>query len=908
MRKSIAIAATLVAGASATTVGAYTVPTTYFGSDTLFVVTQTSITDTPGLGAGLAGNYLAGGSGAGQGAMAVSGAASTAGQLTAPMSKMMTNGVCNALTGTNGSAATNASGIVIGMDAVDLLSSVTSGGASSCNGTSGVNPPTSGVGQGSAYSGTAGVFTGSTTNQNWKWILALLYGGLDLSPGAPSSPDCNSQARQNLVANWSLLFQNGCANGAAACGDTAHKAGGATTAMWHAFRRDDASGTSDVFSAIIGLQTWLGGGPSGSSNNGFGASPYCNAMNWDTNVVTNGTGTAVNCAAGAFDQFVGPGGIVDPSSKCQFADFKSGDLKTAETCGAAGSGNHRSPPVGAYGYYPDYLTSRGTLNAQGVQTALGTPAAGQPGWDVLPTSFQDNDPIRRTCIGTTVLNPASSSEEVCNTDGKLGVVLAIPSSDFIPTTSHAPVQYPDNKCTGTYYEGLAPNLLVCAPARTSTHAGECPNGDALFAGTQCATPVDDSTSTVTSQCLNNKSPTATITTRNVNTLPTASVLALDARVHNLFMYDGTVAGQQPVLISETIQNGKSTPPAVDFAGGMGRIHTVATIKVSGAPTNIGCQLTDATDQINCLVQADPCSVGYAGDGGKTFSERANGACAYLTTTGGLHLCQASGSTYVNGSGGTCPVACTTIGTTSPAVVSDAIRMDQVYPTSAAVLALGQQTTEYQIGRKLYFNSIVGFDNSLLQSGNPEGQLALGEFETNESNIAPILTGIGYFPLAGATSNATFNQPFCEDFNEQTVCNPVGTQCSTTVACKAGQTCTSTTATPGLCGTTCNNTTPCTGNLVCTSTTATNGACVTATNVNGCTGNSTAVAAYSASGTVPAATTPPVGGSICGDGNIDPFEECDDGVLNGTGGDTCSSTCRCSGTTSYENTGSGYHCQ
>src|SRR5580698_3379019 len=224
MRKSIAIAATLVVGASATTVGAYSVPTTYFGSDTLFVVTQDAISETPGLGASLVPNYLAGGSGAGQNTMAAATVAAAL-QQTAPMSKMMTNGVCNALGGLNGNLATNASGIVIGMDAVDLLSAAAAGGSTSCNGATD-NGSADNTGFGAAYSGTTGVFTGSNANQNWKWTLALLYGGLDLSPGASSTPDCNSTARANLVANWSLLFETGCANGASICQDAAHKAGG----------------------------------------------------------------------------------------------------------------------------------------------------------------------------------------------------------------------------------------------------------------------------------------------------------------------------------------------------------------------------------------------------------------------------------------------------------------------------------------------------------------------------------------------------------------------------------------------------------------------------------------------------------------------------------------------------------
>ncbi len=617
-----------------------------------------------------------------------------------------------------------------------------------------------------------------------------------------------------------------------------------------------------MFSALIGLQTWLGGGPNGATYNGFGISPYCNALNWDANIVSNGSGTAVTCTKvggqGPNDQFVGPGGVIDPASKCTVVSQKAADLKVGETCGAAGSGNHRMPPANAYGTNPD--------------PNVGGAANGPTAWDVLPTAFQDNDPIRRTCIGNSTGNTLSEAEEVCNIDGKLGVVLAIPSSDFLPTTTNSPVQYPVNQCSGTYYEGLAPNVLSCAPKGTTTHSGQCPNGDALFSGNQCETPVDDSNaSAVTSQCLNGKTPAAPIKER-------PSTVSLDGRVHNLAVYDGTVTGKKPIFVSETIQNGKAAPPKVDFMGGMGRIHTVATIYDktvnSGKPTNVGCQLTDATDQINCLVQADPCSVGYAGDGGKTFSERANGACTFLTTTNGGNLCAVSGTGFTNGSGGPCPAACTLSrhdGTS--ALVTESVRIDQVYPNSAAVLALGQQSNEYQIGRKLYFNSLVGFNAIAGSTGDPGalGELALAEFETNEANIAPILAPIGYFALAGSNPTTgndaagvpfnAFNAPFCEDFNEQTVCGASGNT--------------------DACG-----------------------------NVNACGGNAAAVAQYAASGSVPAATTPPSVGPVCGDSKIDPFEECDDGASNGVGSDKCSTTCRCSGTTSFENVGdgTGWHCQ
>src|SRR5580704_10152799 len=439
MRKSIAIATALVVGGSAAAAGAGTlqVPPKWYGSDTMQVVTWDALgqgdenstgihgdTNIQGEATGTqVGQYLAGGSGAGQGAMATA-VSANATQQAAPMSKMMTNGVCGTSTTSvlgvaNGTSAENASGIVVAMDAVSIFSSTTSGGASTCNTANSDAKTTDGLWATGGTGSPTGVFSGSTTNQNWKWVLALLYGGLDLSAGPPSSsnePNCNSTARQNLVNNWSNLFQNSCSNSVGVCGQAAPN--GFSGALGHAFRRDDASGTSDVFSSLLGLQVLMPA-PSASSNNGFGASPFCNAMNWDTNSVSNTS----SCNLPSADQFVGPGGIVDPASAWTFTDFKSADLKVAEANPGAGLGNHHRPPPGAYGDAPISTTFTNS--------------------DVLPTSQQDNDPIRRTCLGTTAGIFGNAGEEVCNLDGKLGLVLAILASDWIPATGNQ--QYPTNQ-------------------------------------------------------------------------------------------------------------------------------------------------------------------------------------------------------------------------------------------------------------------------------------------------------------------------------------------------------------------------------------------------------------------------------------------------------------------------------
>jgi hypothetical protein len=853
MRTSIVTAATLLVGASATGVGALTLPNPMYGSDTLQFVTTDSISGDSQLGPSLTGVYKAGGSGAGQGAMANQTSAASAPQSAAPMSKMMTNGnsLCTAYGGTLGSAALNASGVSVGMDAVDVYSSIAAGGAAVCNGTA------DGTGFGLAYSGVpTGVFANGNTGQNWKWALALLYGGLDLSAangGTADNPDCNSAARKALVANWSNLFQVGaaCTNGDASICNAAAGTGFAG-ALGHAFRRDDASGTSDVFSSLIGLQINMPS-PSASSNNGFGASPYCNALNWDTNTSNNGGGF---CALGIHDQFVGPGGVIDPASTCVFTDFKSADLKVTETCST--TGNHRMPPTGVWGS-AQYVCPTGVTGCESNSSSVAS------AWDVLPTSFQDNDPIRRTCLGNSTASVFKSGEEVCNVDGQLGVVLSIPASDFI-STSLTLVQYPTLKCTGSFFGAKPPQTLNCAPFATGKHNGECPNGDSAFANS-CFSPVD--TTDNTSQCLNGKTQFAIIQNRTLG--------SYDGRRHNLAMMDGDMNNGTMKYIEDTVQNGSATPPIVDFFGGMGRIHTYQTVfdvtLNGGNPTNIACQMTDATDQIACLTQADPCSVGYAGDGGKTWNERGNGVvCANLVAAG---LCT-GGPPYA---GANCPTACVSQGTSTatPTLVSDSIRIDQIYPTSTTVLALGSQTAsvpEYQVGRKLYYNSLVGFPSLVNTTAGwadqaVQGELSLGEYEANGANMTTILPSVGYFPYSSSTQAAPYNAPFCEDFNEPLIC-----------------------ANPESGGTWTNNN-------ACTNTT---------------TGNPTIPAP-----TVAGLAAIPITGSVCGNGIKEAYEECDNGTPgvtsgpgtgvgggtipgNGASGNNCSTICRCSGTTSYEPTG------
>lgn len=289
MRISIVLAAGLFAGAGATTAGALTVPNPYFGSDVLFNVTNGAIA-----GAGLTPTsaFVGGGTSTGQTVLATRTAASAT-QQTEPIANIFTSPICQygLATGAAGTNTNNATGIVIGLDAVAVLASTASGAAPAVNGAAG--PSGDNTGTGLAYSGSA-VFGsgGNATNgqQNWKYVLALVYGGKDITTGVV---DCAQAARLAVVNNWSALFQNGSANPlAATCGDSNHNnSTGGPNVLWHAYRRDDGAGVNSVFAQLLTLT------PSNSqqANNGFGTSPFCNALNWDSSTANN---TGSNCSFG----------------------------------------------------------------------------------------------------------------------------------------------------------------------------------------------------------------------------------------------------------------------------------------------------------------------------------------------------------------------------------------------------------------------------------------------------------------------------------------------------------------------------------------------------------------------------------------------------------------------------------
>jgi RHS repeat-associated protein len=809
------------------------------GADALVGVVNAVLAACPGAGAI---NDVGGGSAAGESAM------TSGSQTIAPMTDFLGTSSC-----TDGGA--RAEGLVVGLDGIRIVAAQTTAGTAACNGAAADCDPTTDPTAGVAWNTTVTRPTkGAYTFNGWRDVLRILYGGVS---NDTNDTGCNSEIRAYVASHWSSFFESACTSGAC-------------TQIQHAFRPDDGSGTAVVFASLLGLSP----SPSASAANGFGASPYCNAMNWDTATGTclstlkcslRGTPCTTvgapcspnaNCALNSGMQFIGPGGVAqgacttngvcsdgtfcdashacgngttcqqhapcwlgytggvcgggtstligakcatpdgttvcDPANPATVCQPQCGVIQgttTPDTCvdieTARGTGDplgtHRRPPLGAWGDNPD-------PNGGAGNPVVGTATRSA---DAYPTSYQDNDPIRRSCVGTSTNNALRAGEEVCNIDGTLGLVLPIPPTEFLLSV-RAPISglqpYPTNPWSNTGKLGLAANVHNCAVRSGqvrggSRHGAQCPNGDQETLG-KCPVPTDDSstlTANGSSLCVTSS---ATVAAKH------RAIGNPDGRVYNLHIRDGTAAsgtiGYAIQTIPTTAPNatgiicadGSACPSpgtvgtacldgsqcavrlSLDFTGAFGRIHEVQSI-----PANLGgCKLANAADQIGCLVHADTCSIGVSG------------------------------------------------GNTSTQAGAVALKVNALDPTASCI-----QSTTYPLWRKVYLSTQVGFP----QVNGAE--LALSQCTASATTMNPLLSASGFVPLPASGSNAlNGGAPYCEDFDEQVVCGA-------------------------------------------------------SSNANACSGNG--------------AVALPTVSTTCGNGVVEALEECDKGSSNGLPPAVCSSICR-----------------
>ncbi|HXX70480.1 MAG TPA: hypothetical protein VEK07_25080 [Polyangiaceae bacterium] len=259
-----------------------------------------------------------------------------------------------------------------------------------------------------------------------------------------------------------------------------------------------------------------------------------------------------------------------------------------------------------------------------------------------------------------------------------------------------------------------------------------------------------------------------------------------------------------------------------------------------------CHIGDASQNIGCLVNANPLAVGYGGNHGDLWEGAdplSNGTC--------------SGETV-------------------------GLRIHELGAGVARVPApAGSSQPSYPLRTKLYMNSLVGFAGIAPTTADPAPQeeLELTEYEAEAANIDGIMVQYGEFQLpfrpngTGPASDggAPAPEPFCEDFNEYlSGCAPSG---------GAG------------------NLNGCANNVGISSTFGT-----IPSDPSNNAGPDGGVPSNAAAAGNPGATT----STICGNGIIEDYEDCDPGTASTaatspavpaaplpTGCGSCSTVCRCS---------------
>jgi ABC-type phosphate transport system substrate-binding protein len=669
MRKSIALGsfAALVAGSAGA--GALDSVPNMLGSDTLknFTVAVldgcsaelgTYLTDNDAGKAGVQ-PILYNGTGSGNGENAMKPANSA--QWVAPMSRAMGTGICNAAAPRAG-----AEGIVFALDALSIVF------ASSVAGADGID-----------YPGTAG-----DAANNWRTVLREVYTGMGASGNNIFTRDCNSAARRALVDNWDNLFHGSTGT---TCADSNPDAGATNVepGLRHAFRRDEESGTTDVFLAQLSLPS--------------------------LNFQQTGTSTSVIPAGSNATQTV----VYRALANSPFCNVRRPDDDYAPVS----KGGSPIPPM----YNVGLPASAGT----GLGLVPYDPALGDNARFLAPYMIEqmDQDPIRRKCFGSKVpvsASPNGPREEVCSADGQLGLVLPINPPPALTTAQ----RYPSIACEDTRDFEFGP-----AATRPTGDPVRCPNGDAPQDG-KCLLPNrTDATQPggFAFDCLNNglNSPAAIFDTDgNGSEYPDAPTtdgrLDADGRAYNLLLRQPngnvrTITRPNPIAL------GTMTVPIV---GAYYRLHSSRSGLASPNHTQVCATQDDATDQIGCLVQKNLCSMGYAGAGAVSSNP---GTVAAL----------------VNG----------------------------VAPTATTVQALVQGGTTYPIARKLYLNSLRGFETLLTSSdpaapGGKDAELDLAEcyahlpfstFASAGGTVQLNVANFGFTPLPAPAGGGAVHA-LCEDFN------------------------------------------------------------------------------------------------------------------------------------------------
>jgi hypothetical protein len=415
------------------------------------------------------------------------------------------------------------------------------------------------------------------TFTDWRDVLALLYGGQNhnvaepqLTAGRrnPARINCASPVRRALVNQWSALF--GDITPIQSCRNRA------CTTLRHAFRLDDRSAATDIFAALTGLL------PVPPFTTAFDPSPIF--------LPKPDAAAAPNpfCNAGDAPMNKGDADYLDLDPIRRSVDHQSGagfpSRPVLEEVGEPGlpafGGNNLDANCTIAGNTPTNSSSSSAQNLLPSQVIAGSQALVQQ-----EMGFPGG--------GAAAIGP--------NTHVCLGVVL--------------PISIPTNYTTGDAYFGASSSVpaTVCSvdPITASTVMAYkildtvytrslCPDGKTQ----PCRVPVDNSTGTNNFNCYLDRLVPTLLPLRdnrgfNLHPITAAGIYKRDNYLNpNIPTTGGIPAVRQNRVVTAffRLQFNKVTQPA----------PTIAPDPVSG---NV-CIALDPTNQVGCLVKANPCSVGF----------------------------------------------------------------------------------------------------------------------------------------------------------------------------------------------------------------------------------------------------------------------------------------------------------
>jgi len=421
---------------------------------------------------------------------------------------------------------------------------------------------------------------GSYVFTTWSDVLALLYAGQNHTTNAallgttsktrnPARINCASPVRKALADNWGTLFNTNCT----ATGDPLN-----CVKLKHAFRRGDLSGTTDTFVTLVGLAVAVPAYTTTFLPNPAGL-PTVNPATATANPF---------CNAGPQPMNKGDSDYLDLDPIRRIADSGANPTKVALEQVAEGRALPSTPPVPVgHDSRPDPTASTSLVEL----ADFGSPNRPNVGPNQAITAPAPNDFITLQAAaiaarkGLGLVLPVEMPTNYTDYATAYWGSAAAPTDPTVPPTV----------CTAGAFAGSIP---TGAPANSM-----CPNGGSA----PCLFPVHvNADNSLNFNCL--------VSQVNLSRPP-----IVDLRVYNLMVMDPT-GHYRPDAYTNPSLTTLSAAKQNRTVSAFFRLNASQSTNLGGpvpAPNGFTagttvCKTFTSTDQIGCLVQANPCSIGFVG--------------------------------------------------------------------------------------------------------------------------------------------------------------------------------------------------------------------------------------------------------------------------------------------------------